>query len=44
MQTSPWIILGATLILLIVVLVLAIENTQREKRYITEILTIKGRP
>jgi two-component system, NtrC family, sensor histidine kinase HydH len=42
MQTSPWIILGATLILLIVVLVLAIGNTQREKRYITEILSIKG--
>ena len=42
MQTSPWIILGATIILLIVVLVLAIENTQREKRYITEILSIKG--
>ena len=42
MQTSPWIILGTTIILLMVVLVLAIENTQREKRYITEILSIKG--
>jgi two-component system sensor histidine kinase HydH len=42
LHTSPWIILGATAILLVVVLVLAIQNTHREKRYISEILSAKG--
>ena len=32
LQTSPWIILGSTAILLAVVLVLALANTSREKR------------
>ena len=32
LQTSPWIILGSTAILLIVVLVLTVQNTNREKR------------
>jgi two-component system sensor histidine kinase HydH len=41
-QPSPWIIIGATAILLIVVMILAFENTRREKRYISEILSIKG--
>ncbi len=42
MQTSPWIILGSTVILLIVVIVLAVQNTHREKRSMTEILRAKG--
>lgn len=42
MHTSPWIILGLTCILLIVVLVLAIQNTHRERRYMSELLTAKG--
>jgi uncharacterized integral membrane protein len=32
MKTSPWIILGSTAILLIVVMVLAFQNTNRERR------------
>jgi two-component system sensor histidine kinase HydH len=42
MQTSPWIILGSTVILLIVVLVLAYQNTNRERRYMSELLSAKG--
>jgi two-component system sensor histidine kinase HydH len=42
LQTSPWIILGSTVILLIVVLVLAVANTNREKRHMAEVLKTKG--
>jgi two-component system sensor histidine kinase HydH len=42
MQTSPWIILGSTVILLIVVIVFAVQNTNREKRYMSKILREKG--
>ncbi len=42
MQTSPWIILGSTVILLVVVMVLAFQNTNREKRFMSEILSAKG--
>jgi two-component system sensor histidine kinase HydH len=42
MQTSPWIILGSTVILLIVVIILAVQNTNREKRYMSKILREKG--
>lgn len=42
LQTSPWIILGSTAILLAVVLVLAIANTNREKRYMAQMLKTKG--
>ncbi|MDP2644549.1 MAG: ATP-binding protein [Desulfobacterales bacterium] len=42
MQTSPWIILGSTAILLIVVMVLAYQNTNRERRYMTQLLSAKG--
>jgi two-component system sensor histidine kinase HydH len=42
MQPSPWIIIGATAILLIVVIIMAFENTRREKHYISEMLSIKG--
>ena len=42
MRTSPWIILGSTVILLVVVIVLAVQNTNREQRYMTKILREKG--
>jgi len=42
LQTSPWIILGSTAILLIVVIVLSVQNTNREERYTSELLTTKG--
>jgi two-component system sensor histidine kinase HydH len=42
LQTSPWIILGSTTILLIVVMVLAYQNTNRERRYMSELLSAKG--
>jgi len=42
MKTSPWIILGSTAILLIVVMVLAFQNTNREKRYMSQLLIAKG--
>jgi two-component system sensor histidine kinase HydH len=42
MQTSPWIILGSTAILLIAVIVLAVQNTNREKRAMTKLLQAKG--
>jgi two-component system sensor histidine kinase HydH len=42
MKTSPWIILGSTAILLIVVIVLAVQNTNREKLYMSKILREKG--
>lgn len=42
LQTSPWIILGSTFILLVVVIVLAVQNTNREKRSMTKILRAKG--
>ena len=42
MRTSPWIILGSTAILLMVVLVLAFQNTNRERRYMSQLLSAKG--
>ena len=42
MRTSPWIILGSTIILLIVVIVFAIQNSNRERRYMAELLSAKG--
>ncbi len=42
MKTSPWIILGSTIILLVVVIVLAMQNTNREKLYMSKILREKG--
>jgi two-component system sensor histidine kinase HydH len=42
MKTSPWIILGSTAILLIVVVVLAFQNTNRERRHMSELLSAKG--
>ncbi len=42
LKTSPWIILGAAAILVVVVLVLAIQNIQRGRRQTTQVLTAKG--
>jgi len=42
LQTSPWVILGSTAILLVAVMVLAIANTNREKRYMAQVLKTKG--
>ena len=42
MQSSPWIILGSTAILFIVVIVMAVQNANREKRYMSEVLSAKG--
>lgn len=42
MRTSPWVILGSTAILLIVVMVLAFQNTNRERRYMSQLLSAKG--
>jgi two-component system, NtrC family, sensor histidine kinase HydH len=42
MQRSPWIILGATAILLVVVMTMAIQNTRREKRHMGQVLLTKG--
>jgi two-component system sensor histidine kinase HydH len=40
--TSPWIIVGSVLILLITVVVLAVQNYNREKHYFSRILSEKG--
>jgi two-component system sensor histidine kinase HydH len=42
LQTSPWIIFGSTVILLVVVMVLTVQNTNREKRNMAEVLSAKG--
>jgi two-component system sensor histidine kinase HydH len=42
MRTSPWIIIGATVILLVIVLVLAVQNIQRDRRHMNEVLSTKG--
>lgn len=42
LQPSPWIILGSTGILLVAVLVLAFQNTHRERRYMSDLLSAKG--
>jgi len=39
---SPWVIVGAATILLIVVVVLAVRNINREKHYMAQILSEKG--
>jgi len=42
LQMSPWIILGAAAILIVVVLILAIQNTRRDRHYISQVLSTKG--
>ncbi len=42
LQTSPWTIIGSTVILLVVVMVLTVQNTNREKRNMAEVLSAKG--
>jgi two-component system sensor histidine kinase HydH len=39
---SPWMIVGAVVILLIVVVVLAVRNINREKQYMAQVLSEKG--
>jgi two-component system sensor histidine kinase HydH len=39
---GPWMIVGAVTILLIVVIVLAVSNIHRERRYMAQILSEKG--
>jgi two-component system sensor histidine kinase HydH len=41
-HASPWIIVGSVVILLITVVVLAVQNYNREKRYMSNILSEKG--
>lgn len=41
-QYSPWIVVGAATILLCVVVTLAVQNINREKRYMSRILREKG--
>jgi two-component system sensor histidine kinase HydH len=41
-SASPWIIVGSALILLITVVVLAVQNYNREKEYMSRILSEKG--
>jgi two-component system sensor histidine kinase HydH len=42
LQTSPWVIVGAALILLIIVVVFAIQNIDRESRYMSRLLKENG--
>ena len=42
MQTSPWVIMSAAAILLVIVVILAVQNINREKRYMSQILREKG--
>ncbi|MBL0712439.1 MAG: PAS domain-containing protein [Desulfosarcina sp.] len=42
MYASPWIIVGSVVILLITVIVLAMQNYNREKQYMSRILSEKG--
>jgi two-component system sensor histidine kinase HydH len=41
-HASPWIIVGSVVILLITVVVLAVQNYNREKHYMSSILSEKG--
>ncbi|TKB23733.1 PAS domain-containing sensor histidine kinase [Desulfopila sp. IMCC35006] len=41
-NVSPWIVIGMSLILVVVVLVLAVMNYNREKRYMEQVLSEKG--
>jgi two-component system sensor histidine kinase HydH len=40
--SPPWMIVGAVVILLAIVVVLAVQNINREKRYMSKILSEKG--
>ena len=41
-HASPWIIVGSVVILLVTVVVLAVQNYNREKQYMSSILSEKG--
>ena len=42
LKTSPWIVVGSVVILLTTVIVLAVQNYNREKQYMSSILSEKG--
>ena len=42
LRTSPWMIIGSVIILLIVVVVFAAQNYSREKQYMSLFLAEKG--
>lgn len=42
MRTSPWIIIGATVILLVTVLILAVQNIERDRSHMNQVLSTKG--
>jgi two-component system, NtrC family, sensor histidine kinase HydH len=42
LRTSPWLILGAAAILMVVVVVLAFQNIRRDQRHMNEVLSTKG--
>ena len=42
LYTSPWTVLGSVMILLVMVVVMAAQNYNREKRYMSRILSEKG--
>jgi two-component system, NtrC family, sensor histidine kinase HydH len=42
MRNSPWIILGAAVILMAAVVVLAFQNIRRDQRHMQEVLSTKG--
>jgi len=42
-SASPWIIVGSVLILLITVVVLAVQNYNREKQYMSRITGVRLR-
>ncbi|MDK9708325.1 MAG: hypothetical protein OEL83_14880 [Desulforhopalus sp.] len=42
LRTSPWAIIGSVVILLIVVVVFAVQNYNRERQYMSLILAEKG--
>lgn len=42
LQPSPWIIVGSVVILLVTVIVLAMQNYNREEQYMSRILSEKG--
>jgi hypothetical protein len=42
LKTSPWIILGSTVILLIAVIVFAVQNSHREKKDMSQLMSTKG--
>jgi two-component system, NtrC family, sensor histidine kinase HydH len=42
LQTSPWVIIGSVVILLVTIVVLALQNYHREEGYVSSVLSEKG--